>query len=218
MVDRRSGTRTSGSRTTRSSTRRSATSSCPSTRTLSSWAVRGGEGMGAGERRQTAQCRRDRRQQRRLLAQAAAPGRRPHRRRHRRRRSRPHLLLPHLRPQLEGGCCLELAKSSTMLSLGGIRTQFAAPENVAMSLFTAEFLRNAGEHLRIYGLLPFRLPLPARRTTRVQTARSRTSTSSPWATCSSPPRTRPRSTWRRTGGCRGSHSSHTRHPPPSIAH
>uniref|UniRef100_A0A915KYQ6 FAD-dependent oxidoreductase domain-containing protein 1 n=1 Tax=Romanomermis culicivorax TaxID=13658 RepID=A0A915KYQ6_ROMCU len=41
------------------------------------------------------------------------------------------------------------SKCSTVLSAGGIRQQFSIPENIEMSLFTAEFLRNAGEHLRI---------------------------------------------------------------------
>ncbi|EFO93823.1 hypothetical protein CRE_12628 [Caenorhabditis remanei] len=40
-------------------------------------------------------------------------------------------------------------KSSTMLSTGGITQQFSIPEFVDMSLFTTEFLRHAGEHLRI---------------------------------------------------------------------
>ncbi|KRX61454.1 FAD-dependent oxidoreductase domain-containing protein 1 [Trichinella sp. T9] len=39
--------------------------------------------------------------------------------------------------------------SSTILSPGGIWQQFSCPEKVQMSLFTAEFLRNANEHLRI---------------------------------------------------------------------
>ncbi|KJH42878.1 FAD dependent oxidoreductase [Dictyocaulus viviparus] len=38
---------------------------------------------------------------------------------------------------------------STMLSTGGISQQFSIPEHIEMSLFTAEFLRHAGEHLRI---------------------------------------------------------------------
>uniref|UniRef100_A0A914W269 FAD-dependent oxidoreductase domain-containing protein 1 n=1 Tax=Plectus sambesii TaxID=2011161 RepID=A0A914W269_9BILA len=40
-------------------------------------------------------------------------------------------------------------RSSTILAAGGIRQQFSIPENVEMSMFTAEFLRNAGEHLQI---------------------------------------------------------------------
>lgn len=43
-------------------------------------------------------------------------------------------------------------KSSTMLSTGGITQQFSIPEFVDMSLFTTEFLRHAGEHLRILGI------------------------------------------------------------------
>ncbi|KAE9419395.1 hypothetical protein Angca_003329, partial [Angiostrongylus cantonensis] len=38
---------------------------------------------------------------------------------------------------------------STMLSVGAISQQFSIPEHIEMSLFTAEFLRHAGEHLRI---------------------------------------------------------------------
>uniref|UniRef100_A0A158R5J2 FAD-dependent oxidoreductase domain-containing protein 1 n=1 Tax=Syphacia muris TaxID=451379 RepID=A0A158R5J2_9BILA len=40
-------------------------------------------------------------------------------------------------------------KSSTMLSYGGISQQFSIPEHIEMSMFTAEFLRHSGEHLRI---------------------------------------------------------------------
>ncbi|XGW16336.1 hypothetical protein V3C99_001641 [Haemonchus contortus] len=40
-------------------------------------------------------------------------------------------------------------QSSTMLSTGGLSQQFSIPEHIEMSLFTAEFLRHAGEHLRI---------------------------------------------------------------------
>ncbi|EYC08778.1 hypothetical protein Y032_0064g3524 [Ancylostoma ceylanicum] len=43
----------------------------------------------------------------------------------------------------------KFTQSSTMLSTGGISQQFSIPEHVEMSLFTAEFLRHAGEHLRI---------------------------------------------------------------------
>ncbi|TKR81396.1 hypothetical protein L596_015270 [Steinernema carpocapsae] len=41
------------------------------------------------------------------------------------------------------------ADSSTMLSTGAISQQFSVPEHIEMSLFTSEFLRHAGEHLRI---------------------------------------------------------------------
>ncbi|KAK0404837.1 hypothetical protein QR680_017657 [Steinernema hermaphroditum] len=41
------------------------------------------------------------------------------------------------------------ADTSTMLSTGAISQQFSVPEHIEMSLFTAEFLRHAGEHLRI---------------------------------------------------------------------
>lgn len=38
-----------------------------------------------------------------------------------------------------------------MLSYGGISQQFSIPEHIEMSMFTAEFLRHSGEHLRILG-------------------------------------------------------------------
>ena len=38
-----------------------------------------------------------------------------------------------------------------MLSNGPITQQFSIPEFVEMSLFSAEFLRHAGEHLKILG-------------------------------------------------------------------
>uniref|UniRef100_A0A8C5WKN0 FAD-dependent oxidoreductase domain-containing protein 1 n=1 Tax=Leptobrachium leishanense TaxID=445787 RepID=A0A8C5WKN0_9ANUR len=39
------------------------------------------------------------------------------------------------------------AHASTVLSAGGIRQQFSRPENIQMSLFSAQFLRNINEHL-----------------------------------------------------------------------
>lgn len=45
----------------------------------------------------------------------------------------------------------QFAQSSTMLSCGGISQQYSTPEHVEMSLFTTEFLRHTGEHLRILG-------------------------------------------------------------------
>lgn len=41
------------------------------------------------------------------------------------------------------------ATSSTALSVGGIRQQFSTPENVLLSLFSAEFFRHAGETLAV---------------------------------------------------------------------
>uniref|UniRef100_A0AC35TSI0 DAO domain-containing protein n=1 Tax=Rhabditophanes sp. KR3021 TaxID=114890 RepID=A0AC35TSI0_9BILA len=41
------------------------------------------------------------------------------------------------------------AQSSTMLDPGTITQQFGHPEMIEMSLFTAEFLRHAGEHLQV---------------------------------------------------------------------
>ncbi|VDO92754.1 unnamed protein product [Soboliphyme baturini] len=52
----------------------------------------------------------------------------------------------------------KFAESTTVLSPGGIWQQFSDPVQVQMSLFTAEFLRNADEHLRILDndIPPFR--------------------------------------------------------------
>lgn len=38
-----------------------------------------------------------------------------------------------------------------MLSSGVVSQQFSVPEMVELSLFSAEFLRHAGEHLKILG-------------------------------------------------------------------
>lgn len=38
-------------------------------------------------------------------------------------------------------------EASTALSLGGLRQQFSLPENIQMSLFAADFMRNSKEHL-----------------------------------------------------------------------
>jgi len=43
------------------------------------------------------------------------------------------------------------ARSSTALSIGGIRQQFSTPENIRLSLFSAEFFRRAGETLAVQG-------------------------------------------------------------------
>lgn len=40
-----------------------------------------------------------------------------------------------------------LSRSSTHMGLGNLRTQFSTPENIQMSLFTAEFLRDTEELL-----------------------------------------------------------------------
>lgn len=47
------------------------------------------------------------------------------------------------------------SRASSVLSLGGIRQQFSLPENVQMSMFSSEFLRNVKEHL---GVLEKELP------------------------------------------------------------
>ncbi|KAB0376315.1 hypothetical protein FD755_010759 [Muntiacus reevesi] len=41
------------------------------------------------------------------------------------------------------------ARASTVLSVGGIRQQFSLPQNVQLSLFSAEFLRNINEYLAV---------------------------------------------------------------------
>ncbi|XP_047114857.1 FAD-dependent oxidoreductase domain-containing protein 1-like [Schistocerca piceifrons] len=43
------------------------------------------------------------------------------------------------------------AKASTPLSCGGIRQQFSLPENIQMSMFGAEFLRNIKRYLHVEG-------------------------------------------------------------------
>lgn len=40
-------------------------------------------------------------------------------------------------------------KSSTVLSVGGLRQQFSLPENIQMSMFAAEFFRNINKHLGV---------------------------------------------------------------------
>ncbi|KAH9514582.1 FAD-dependent oxidoreductase domain-containing protein 1 [Bulinus truncatus] len=40
-------------------------------------------------------------------------------------------------------------RASSMLSCGGIRHQFSVPENVQLSMYTSEFLRNIKEHLSV---------------------------------------------------------------------
>jgi FAD-dependent oxidoreductase domain-containing protein 1 len=46
------------------------------------------------------------------------------------------------------------ARSSTALSVGGIRQQFSTPENIRLSLFSAEFFRRAEEALAVQGEEP----------------------------------------------------------------
>ena len=41
----------------------------------------------------------------------------------------------------------QYARASTVLSVGGIRQQFSLPENVQLSLFSVEFLRNINVRL-----------------------------------------------------------------------
>ncbi|KAM8927616.1 FAD-dependent oxidoreductase domain-containing protein 1 [Pelodytes ibericus] len=41
------------------------------------------------------------------------------------------------------------SRASTVLSAGGIRQQFSRPENIQMSLYSAQFLRNINEHLGV---------------------------------------------------------------------
>lgn len=49
---------------------------------------------------------------------------------------------------------LTYSKASTVLSLGGIRQQFSLEENIEMSLFGAEFIRNINENLAVVGEPP----------------------------------------------------------------
>jgi len=44
--------------------------------------------------------------------------------------------------------------SSTALSVGGLRQQFSTPENISLSLFSAGFVKNVGEHLAVGGEVP----------------------------------------------------------------
>ncbi|XP_033632387.1 FAD-dependent oxidoreductase domain-containing protein 1-like isoform X1 [Asterias rubens] len=43
------------------------------------------------------------------------------------------------------------AETASMHSFGGIRQQFTIPENILMSLFTSQFVKNAQEHLQVEG-------------------------------------------------------------------
>lgn len=43
--------------------------------------------------------------------------------------------------------CLQYSRASTVLSVGSIRQQFSQPGNILMSLFSYEFLQQAGQHL-----------------------------------------------------------------------
>ncbi|XP_023557269.1 FAD-dependent oxidoreductase domain-containing protein 1 [Octodon degus] len=46
------------------------------------------------------------------------------------------------------------SRASTGLSVGGIRQQFSVPENVQLSLFSVDFLRNINEHLAVVDAPP----------------------------------------------------------------
>ncbi|XP_061595098.1 FAD-dependent oxidoreductase domain-containing protein 1 [Cololabis saira] len=46
---------------------------------------------------------------------------------------------------------LTYSKASTVLSAGGIRQQFSLPENIHLSLASADFIRNINEHLGVLG-------------------------------------------------------------------
>ncbi|XP_042332852.1 FAD-dependent oxidoreductase domain-containing protein 1 isoform X2 [Sceloporus undulatus] len=49
---------------------------------------------------------------------------------------------------------LSYPKASTVLSVGGIRQQYSMPENIQMSLFSANFLRLIDEYLHVVGQPP----------------------------------------------------------------
>ena len=45
----------------------------------------------------------------------------------------------------------QYTRASSMLSAGGIRHQFSLKENIQMSMFTTEFIRNIRDHLSVLG-------------------------------------------------------------------
>ena len=45
----------------------------------------------------------------------------------------------------------QYTRASTMLSVGGLRHQFSLPENVQMSMFMTEFLKDVKENLSVLG-------------------------------------------------------------------
>ena len=49
----------------------------------------------------------------------------------------------------------QYTRASTMLSVGGLRHQFSLPENVQMSMFMTEFLKDVKENLSVLGRLCF---------------------------------------------------------------
>lgn len=49
---------------------------------------------------------------------------------------------------------LTYSRSSTVLSVGGIRQQFSLPENIQLSLFSAQFLRNVKRNLSVLDFDP----------------------------------------------------------------
>uniref|UniRef100_A0A1B6F2Q8 FAD-dependent oxidoreductase domain-containing protein 1 n=1 Tax=Cuerna arida TaxID=1464854 RepID=A0A1B6F2Q8_9HEMI len=48
----------------------------------------------------------------------------------------------------------QYTQASTPLSVGGLRQQFSLPENIEMSVFGAEFMRNIGDYLSVEGQEP----------------------------------------------------------------
>ena len=50
--------------------------------------------------------------------------------------------------------CLQYRAASSVLSAGGLRQQFSLEENIEMSLYGADFIRNVDEHLGIPGEPP----------------------------------------------------------------
>ena len=46
---------------------------------------------------------------------------------------------------------LQHSRAATTLSVGSIRQQFSLPENIQLSLFSADFLLNIREHLSVLG-------------------------------------------------------------------
>lgn len=46
---------------------------------------------------------------------------------------------------------MQYSRAATTLSVGGIRQQFSLPENIQMSLFSADFLHKIKNHLSVLG-------------------------------------------------------------------
>jgi FAD-dependent oxidoreductase domain-containing protein 1 len=47
---------------------------------------------------------------------------------------------------------VQYTQAATMLSVGGLRHQFSMEENIRLSMFTTEFMKNIKEHLSVLGM------------------------------------------------------------------